>query len=141
MNIKKPNQETTKEQSVIFSALADQTRLKLVKLLCRHSHRDALCVNALASLLGVTQSAISQHLRILKLIGLVNGERRGYYIHYYVNPDTVKHCQELISAALTIEESANGELCQNCNKGRKQNYAVEQLRGMTSVKKREIYDQ
>ena len=66
----------------------------------------ALCVNALASLLGVTQSAVSQHLRILKSIGLVKGERRGYHIHYFINSDALERCRNLVSATLMIEESS-----------------------------------
>jgi DNA-binding transcriptional ArsR family regulator len=42
-------------------------------------------VNALASILNISQSAVSQHLRILKSVGLVNDQRRGYFIHYSVN--------------------------------------------------------
>ena len=49
----------------IFSALADPTRLKLLRLLMQQQEPNALCVNALAYCLGVTQSAISQHLKVL----------------------------------------------------------------------------
>jgi ArsR family transcriptional regulator len=107
-----PNQKDIDEQAAVFSALSDPTRLKLVNLLCRQRDPDALCVNALADLLGVSQSAVSQHLRVLKAIGLVNGERRGYHIHYYVNYDMVKRCRELILSALTIEEPVQRESCQ-----------------------------
>ena len=113
--------ENTDEQVTIFSALADPTRLKLVKLLCRQRDPDALCVNALAGFLGVTQSAVSQHLRVLKAIGLVRSERRGYHIHYSINPEAVKRCQKMMSVALSIEEPSDENLCQNCNEGRKQN--------------------
>jgi len=106
-------QEKTEEQAAVFRALSDPTRLKLVKLLCRQCDPDALCVNALACLLGVTQSAVSQHLRVLKAIGLVKGERRGYHIHYYVNRDIVKHYQQLILSALTIEEPVQDEPCES----------------------------
>ena len=98
-------QENIDEQAVVFSALADPTRLKLVKLLQRQRDPDALCVNALASLLGVTQSAISQHLRVLKAIGLVKGERRGYHIHYFINQEMLDKCRGLTAAALSLEES------------------------------------
>jgi len=125
MEIPKLILENIDEQAAVFSALADPTRLKLVKLLCRQRDPDALCVNALASLLGVTQSAVSQHLRVLRSIGLVKGERRGYHIHYYINPEVVKHCQELASAALSVEELTKEKLCQNCNEGRKQNVSRE----------------
>ena len=98
-------QHNTDEQAAFFSALADPTRLKLVKLLQRQRHPDALCVNALAALLGVTQPAVSQHLRVLRTAGLVKGERRGYHIHYFVNQEALEKCRKLISAALSIEEA------------------------------------
>ena len=105
-------QESIDEQAAVFSALADPTRLKLVKLLQRQRDPDALCVNALAGLLGVTQSAISQHLRVLKSIGLVKGERRGMTIHYFVNQDVLEQYRRLTSTALSIEEPAEQQSCQ-----------------------------
>ena len=70
----------------IFKALGDPTRLRLIKLL-KECHGGVcqggpLCVNALAHRLGVTQSAVSQHLRILKQAGLVRGTRSGAFMHY-----------------------------------------------------------
>ena len=114
--------ENTDEQATVFSALADPTRLKLVKLLQRQRDPDALCVNALAGLLGVTQSAVSQHLRVLKAIGLVKGERRGYHIHYFVNRDALEKYRELTSAALSMEEPSEERSCQEyCPERREQN--------------------
>jgi len=107
-------EEKTEEQAAVFAVLSDPTRLRLVKLLCHQRDSHALCVNALASLLGVTQSAVSQHLRILKSIGLVKGERRGYHIHYFINSDALKCCRNLVSATLMIEEpSKEKELGEN----------------------------
>ena len=75
----------------IFKALSDPTRLRLVKLLndCKPGicQGGPLCVNALAHQLGVTQSAVSQHLRILRQAGLVRGARNGAFMHYSLNPD------------------------------------------------------
>jgi ArsR family transcriptional regulator len=105
-------QENTGEQTAVFSALADPTRLKLVKLLCRQHDPNALCVNALAGFLGVTQSAVSQHLRVLRAIGLVKGERRGYHIHYFVNRDVLEKCRSLTSAALSMEKPGEEQSCQ-----------------------------
>ena len=95
-------EEKIEGQAAVFSALSDPTRLRLVRLLSQQREPDALCVNALASLLRVTQSAVSQHLRILKSIGLVKGERRGYHIHYFINRDALERSRELISEALTM---------------------------------------
>lgn len=111
IEILEPIQENTEEQAAVFSALADPTRLKLVKLLCRQRDPNVLCVNALAGLLGVTQSSVSQHLRVLRAIGLVKGERRGYHIHYFVNHEILGRCQDLMSAALSIGEPTKEESC------------------------------
>jgi DNA-binding transcriptional ArsR family regulator len=77
--------------SEIFKALSDPTRLRLVQMLnnCQPGvcTGGPLCVNALAHQLGVTQSAVSQHLRILRQAGLVRGERHGNFMHYSLDPN------------------------------------------------------
>ena len=98
--------EQIEREAAVFSAFSDPTRLRLVKILCRQKRPDALCVNALAMLLGISQSAVSQHLCVLKSIGLVKGERRGYYIHYFVNRESLERCLKLLSEALSTEEPA-----------------------------------
>jgi ArsR family transcriptional regulator len=95
------------EQAALFSILADPTRLKLLRLLAIQREPDALCVNALAYRLGVTQSAVSQHLRVLKSVGLVKGERRGYRIHYFINQETLIQAQQQISSALCLKKQTN----------------------------------
>jgi DNA-binding transcriptional ArsR family regulator len=107
--------DTVKEQAALFSALADPTRLKLLKLLCQQHEPDALCVNVLVGLLSVSQPAISQHLRVLKSIGLVRGERRGYHVHYSVDPDALKHYQGLLSETLSLGEQGQEDPCKNCD--------------------------
>ena len=92
-------------QAAIFSALADPTRLKLVKLLCQQQEPNALCVNALACSLGVTQSAVSQHLRVLRSIGLVKGTRRGNQIHYFIYHHELERYRALILDTLTFGEA------------------------------------
>ena len=110
--------EDTGEQAAVFSALADPTRLKLVKLLRSQRDPDALCVNALAGLLGVTQSAVSQHLRVLKQAGLVSGRRRGYRVHYFVNEEVMEGYRKLLSEALdpranVADDTQCGDICHN----------------------------
>jgi ArsR family transcriptional regulator len=99
------------EQAALFGVLADPTRLKLLRLLAQQKEPNALCVNALAYRLGVTQSAVSQHLRVLKSTGLVRGERRGYRIHYFINQETITQAQQQISSALDLkEQTSNGNI-------------------------------
>jgi DNA-binding transcriptional ArsR family regulator len=70
----------------VLKALSSEPRLKIFRLLRSRS----LCVNALTAKLGMTQSAVSQHLRILKEAGLVQADKRGYWIHYSVNADALR---------------------------------------------------
>ena len=90
--------------SDIFKALSDPTRLRLLKLLTGQSlvycgggcdGETFLCVGALAEKLKVTQSAVSQHLRILRQAGLVRGERRGAFMHYSLNAEGVEQYRML----------------------------------------------
>ncbi|MFC2053055.1 ArsR/SmtB family transcription factor [Chloroflexota bacterium] len=76
------------ELTEVFKALSDPTRLRLVKLL--GEHEGALCVNALARRLDVSQSAVSQHLRVLRQTGLVKSVRRGSSVHYWLDQDSLK---------------------------------------------------
>jgi ArsR family transcriptional regulator len=87
-----------KELSEVFKALSDPTRLMLVKLLS--DHKGALCVNALAGRLDVTQSAVSQHLRVLRQARLVKGERHGSSVHYSLDQDRLEQYKAEILATL-----------------------------------------
>jgi ArsR family transcriptional regulator len=103
------NYKSVDEQATLFGVLADPTRLKLMRLLAQQQEPNALCVNALAFQLGVTQSAVSQHLRVLKSAGLVKGERRGYRIHYFINQETLTQAQQQVSSALDFKkQTVNG---------------------------------
>ena len=86
------------ELSEVFKALSDPTRLRLVKLLS--DYKGALCVNALARELNVTQSAVSQHLRVLRQIGLVKGDRRGSAVHYSLAQDRLEQYKARILETL-----------------------------------------
>ena len=89
------------ELADIFKALSDSTRLRLVKLLVDYD--GALCVNALARKLGVTQSAVSQHLRVLRQVGLVRGERDGPFVHYSVDAEGLERYRVTLSEILGDE--------------------------------------
>ena len=97
------------EQAALFGILADPTRLKLLRLLSQQREPNALCVNALAYQLGITQPAVSQHLKLLKGSGLVQGEKRGYRAHYFVKQEALKRAQGLISQTLQFSEEKRGK--------------------------------
>ena len=75
----------TKPEEVarLAQALSSPIRVRILMLL----RGRAVCVNALAARLDVTQGAVSQHLRILREAGIVLAEKRGYYVHYRLNEE------------------------------------------------------
>ena len=70
----------------VLKALSSEARLKILRLLKGRS----LCVNAITAKLDLTQSAVSQHLRVLREAGLVRDEKRGYWVHYSADRDALK---------------------------------------------------
>ena len=80
----------------ILKVLSVGTRVEVLRLL----KGRALCVNALAARLNVTQGAVSQHLRIMRDAGLVIDEKRGYYVHYRLNEKTLAAWREEIDRLL-----------------------------------------
>jgi DNA-binding transcriptional ArsR family regulator len=92
--------EEMKQLTRFFKALGDETRLCLVALLTQQDPGRALCVGRLAQELDVTPSAVSQHLRVLKDLSLVQAERRGYRIHYFLDSERLAAYQELIRKQL-----------------------------------------
>ncbi len=61
----------TQEIVQVFKTLSDETRFNLVRLLLTHD----FCVGALAHRLGISEAAVSQHLKSLREAGLVKGEK------------------------------------------------------------------
>jgi ArsR family transcriptional regulator len=92
-----------RELARFFKALGDETRLRLVALLAQQELGRALCVGRLAQELGVTDSAVSQHLRVLKDLGLVHAERRGYRLHYFLDSERLAAYQDLVREQLGEE--------------------------------------
>jgi ArsR family transcriptional regulator len=86
-----------------LKAISDPTRLRIIQLLSQCKRKDCepmLCVNALSKQLGITQSAVSQHLKILRQAGFVTGERRGYFIHYRLNPEQLEKVCDALNSVL-----------------------------------------
>ena len=78
--------------SEIFKILSDPTRLKIVLALAK----EELCVYDIAQLLGVTDSAISHQLRLLKTLRLVKYRKVGKMVYYSLDDE---HIEDLIRIA------------------------------------------
>jgi DNA-binding transcriptional ArsR family regulator len=81
-----------------LKALSSEPRLKILRLLKERS----LCVSAITAKFGMTQSAVSQHLRVLKEAGLVKAEKRGYWMHYAAKRDQLRRYGNLIGKLFEV---------------------------------------
>lgn len=85
--------EFVKIMADAFKALGDVTRLKIIRILASNKE-DEFCVLDIAKKIGITQSAISQHLKVLKHVGIVDYQRKGYRVYYTVNTDMMHEYKE-----------------------------------------------
>ncbi len=83
----------------ILKALSDESRLKLVELLLRRDY----CVGALAKHLSLSESAVSQHLKVLRMADIVKGEKRGYFTHYWVDRDLICRVAEQLKKLSQVQ--------------------------------------
>ncbi|HEY7294195.1 MAG TPA: metalloregulator ArsR/SmtB family transcription factor [Dehalococcoidia bacterium] len=86
-----------------FRALADSTRAKIIHALSE----QPLCVCDLAQVVGVSEPAVSQHLRLLRSLRIVRGRRDGKMVYYRLDD---AHVRSLLGLALRHrDEVAAGE--------------------------------
>ena len=92
-----PEGDTLDDMSELFSAFADQTRLKILSALsiCE------MCVGDLAEVIGVNQTTVSHQLKFLKNQNLVQSKRMGKIIFYSLSG-------ELVSEVLSVGVSQLG---------------------------------
>ena len=73
----------------ILKALADPTRLRLVSLVAAHEDNEA-CVCDLIDPVGLGQSTVSHHLKILVDAGVLHREKRGIWSYYSLAEETLE---------------------------------------------------
>lgn len=104
------NDETkTKKAVQVFKALASESRINILQLLAGR----ALCVGALSDMTGISQGAVSQHLRVLKDAGLLQAERKGVYVHYQIPTEAQAQATAVLNH---IFELNNVTSCQKGNR-------------------------
>lgn len=89
--------DTAKAVATTLQALATPSRLLILATL----QQGATTVGALAEAVGMEQSAVSHQLRLLRNLGLVDGQRQGRHIMYTLYDD---HVSELIDQAIYHSE-------------------------------------
>ena len=82
---------------VLFKALSDPVRLRLLSLIASHSGGEA-CVCELTGFFDVSEPTISHHLKALRGAGLVTSQRRASWVYYRVVPEALSGLSALLDA-------------------------------------------
>lgn len=95
---KMPKEETLYDLAELFKVFGDSTRIRILYVL----FADEMCVCDIATLLGMSQSAISHQLRVLKNARLVKGRRSGKEMYYSLDDE---HISRIFDSGLAhVEE-------------------------------------
>ena len=94
-----------RRSAALLGALGDPSRLSL--LLALH-HAGDLCVSDLAFAVGMTDSAVSHALRLLRAHGMVTAHRAGRMVHYRVAGDLTARLLDVVSAEAVGEIDLHG---------------------------------
>ncbi|SFT08368.1 ArsR/SmtB family transcription factor [Saccharopolyspora flava] len=85
----------------VFKAIGEPVRLRLLSLIASHEGGEA-CVCDLTGAFELSGPTISHHLKVLREAGVIEGERRGTWIYYRVNPETLRLVSDSLSPASAV---------------------------------------
>src|SRR3984885_1179203 len=85
------------ELAAMFKALGDPVRLRLLSLSASHPGGEA-CVCEVSPTFDVSQPTISHRLKLLRSAGLLDCERRGNWVYYWVNPSALQQLSSVLHA-------------------------------------------
>ncbi|MBN1439441.1 MAG: winged helix-turn-helix transcriptional regulator [Anaerolineales bacterium] len=86
--------------SVTFKALGDPQRLKILRLVATKKHD--FYVSEIAKKLGITNSAVSQHLKVLKNARIVEPVRDGFHTYYRMRKGAVADFRKNIDRLIRV---------------------------------------
>lgn len=78
----------------MFKALGDPVRLRMASMIAA---RPEVCVCELTPAFDLSSGTISHHLKLLRQAGLVDCERRGTYVYYWINPIALEPLSVLLT--------------------------------------------
>jgi ArsR family transcriptional regulator len=93
--------KTSEELEMLFQALADRTRLRLLNLM----HRGEVCVCFFVEALGEPRPKISRHLAFLRRAGLVAARRDAKWMHYSITSPRSEAAKEIFEHVLRTLEN------------------------------------
>lgn len=96
------DEERAGELAKVFKALGDPVRLRLLSMIASRGAGGEVCVCELTPAFELSQPTISHHLKLLRQAGLIDCERRGTWVYYWVLSGVL----DRIAAFLTTPQTA-----------------------------------
>ena len=93
--------------ALVFKALCDENRIRILKLLCGGEK----CACKLLEELNISQSTLSHHMKILCDAGIVVGRKEGKWMHYRISPEGVQTAREYLSGFTTADPACESKSC------------------------------
>ena len=90
-----PEDKSAEDLAKLAWAIAHPMRVRIVRMLMK---RDSCVCGEIVDALPIAQSTVSQHLKILKQSGLVQGEVEGPKVCYCINRDSLAELKSLIDS-------------------------------------------
>ncbi|MFC8359363.1 ArsR/SmtB family transcription factor [Streptomyces griseorubiginosus] len=81
----------------VFKALGDPVRLRLMSMIASRGQGGEVCVCELTPAFDLSQPTISHHLKLLRQAGLIDCERRGTWVYYWVLPGVLDRLAGFLS--------------------------------------------
>lgn len=105
--------------AAVFKVFGDINRLKIIKMLASEMGGN-LSVSGIADQLGVSQPAVSQHMKILKSINILTENKVGFRVYYQVNNAMMKTLNLEINDLFikAYVKCMNNYLCSDCPENR-----------------------
>ncbi|WP_097873360.1 helix-turn-helix transcriptional regulator [Streptomyces sp. ms184] len=82
------DEEQAVELAKVFKALGDPVRLRLLSMIASREGGE-ICVCDLTPAFDLSQPTISHHLKLLRQAGLIDCERRGTWVYYWLVPGAI----------------------------------------------------
>ena len=98
------------ERAKVFKALCDERRQRILELL----HTGEKCACVLIDEMGMPQSSLSYHMKILCDSGIVTSREEGKWTHYQISKEGSEKAIELLKKITAVSESSIE--CKGCCK-------------------------
>jgi DNA-binding transcriptional ArsR family regulator len=90
----------------IFKAMGDGTRLQILLLL----NSKNVCAKGISKHIGISEAAVSQHIKILKQSNIITGHKEGYYIIYNINKEVLQKSTQFMNLLIDEDIEKNNSI-------------------------------